>query len=176
MRNIITAKNTTITEGLRSYMDRKFEKFDKYIDSDVIAHTRIEVKNPERHKVEVTIPLGMKTVRAEAVENDMYSAIDEVEDTVVRILRKHKEKTMRNKRRTHNTLNEIASEDVEQNDIYEIVRSKEHELESMSMQEACEEMEMTSHDFYVYCDSDRNDKICVVYVREDGKYGQLIFS
>ena len=174
MSNInVTARNTTITDGLRSYLTQKFNKLDKYLDEDTRVNVKIEVKANNRHKIEVTIPSGKSVVRAEAVDTDMYSAIDKVEEILTRSLRKKKEKMIQRHRKVETPKPEVKTE-VE--DLYEIVRSKEHELCSITEQEACEEMEMTNHNFYVYRDCARNDAICVVYIREDGKYGQLIFK
>jgi putative sigma-54 modulation protein len=172
MEHIITAKKTTVTDGIRSYIEKRFAKFDKYVEKDVKVHTKIEVKdNGNRHKVEVTIPLGKQMLRAEANDTDMYAAIDNVEKTMVRLLKKRKEK---NVQRYQQPAEVPVADDAFENE-YEITRTKHHELPTMTAQEACEAMEMVGHTFYVYMDSDVN-AVCAVYMREDGNYGQLIYK
>jgi ribosomal subunit interface protein len=172
MKNIITAKKTTVTDGIRAHIERRFAKFDKYVEKDITVHTKIEVKdNGNRHKVEVTIPFGKQILRAESNGSDMYAAIDDVEKTMSRLLKKRKEKLTQ--RRQQPAVITVDAEEIEQT--YAITRVKHHTLLSMTAQEACEAMEMVGHPFYVYNDIDAN-AVCAVYVREDGNYGHLIYN
>jgi putative sigma-54 modulation protein len=172
MKHVNTAKNTTVTEAISNYVEKRFAKFDKYASSDTKAHTKIEVKdNGKRHKVEVTIYFGKQTLRAEANDVDMYAAIDIVEKTMIRLLKKRKEKL-----ESRHRCPQIALEDDQLTDLtYNIVRSKSHQLVAMTDQEACEAMEMVGHSFYAYFDTDEN-KMCVVYMRDDGDCGKLIYD
>lgn len=172
MEHIINAKNTTVTPAIKAYVEKRFSKFAKYSNDDLTVYTKIEVKDGgRRHKVEVTIPFGKQTVRAEANDTDMYAAIDEVEKTVSRILKKRKEKlTQRYQEAAHAPV--VEEESVP---MYEISRVKNHKLSAMTAQEACEAMDMVGHPFYAYFDVDEN-KPCVVYTREDDTYGKLIFD
>jgi putative sigma-54 modulation protein len=171
MEHIITAKKTTVTDGIRVYIEKRFAKFDKYVDRDIKVYTKIEVKaNGNRHKVEVTIPFGRQMLRAEANDIDMYAAIDDAEKTMSRLLKKRKEKiTQRRQRLTEDI---VADESSEQS--YVIARIKTHEMQTMTEQEACEAMEMVGHSFYVYKDIEEKS-VCVVYMREDGDFGKLIY-
>lgn len=172
MINNITAKNTTVTEAIRAYVEKKFTKFDKYAPDDTTVYTKIEVKdNGNRHKVEVTIVLGKQTLRAEANDTDMYAAIDNVEKTMCRLLKKRKEKIV--DRRQQGGVPVVEAEAVVPD--YEITRVKTHNILSMTAQEACEAMEMVGHPFYVYHDYEKN-KTCAVYRREDDTFGQLIYE
>ena len=172
MEHIITAKKTTVTDGIRAYIEKRFAKFDKYVNEDITVHTKIEIKdNGNRHKVEVTIPFGKRVLRAEANDTDMYAAIDNVEKTMSRLLKKRKEKQIQRQQQPSEVVGEVNSDSTE----YEITRVKTHELPSMTAQEACEALEMVGHPFYVYRDID-SGSICVVYTRDDGGYGQLIYQ
>ena len=175
MKHIINAKNTTVTDGLRTYVEKKFEKFDKYVHEDITVYTKIEVKdNGNRHKVEVTIPVKKDMLRVEVNDKDMYAAIDEAEKTMSRILRKRKEKKIEKKRES---VELELNEDIPVDDFkYDISRIKNHKLTKMSTKEACEAMEMVGHSFYVYKDTEQNNAVCALYVREDGTYGHLIFE
>jgi putative sigma-54 modulation protein len=172
MKHIITAKKTTVSDGIRLYVEKRFTKFDKYVDKDITVYTKIEVKdNGNRHKVEVTIPFGKQMLRAESNDTNMYAAIDNVEKTMSRLLKKRKEKNTQRRQQPAETPAE--HETTEQ--AYEITRVKHHELLSMTAQEACEAMEMVGHPFYIYNDVDTHT-VCAVYVREDGDFGQLIYN
>lgn len=172
MKHIITAKNTTVTDGISNYVEKRFAKFDKYASTDTQVYTKIEVKdNGKRHKVEVTISFGKQTLRAEANDADMYTAIDCVEKTMVRLLKKRKEKL---EDRHKGPSVAFAQSEVEEQQ-YNIVRSKNHELLSMTAQDACEAMEMIGHSFYAYMDTDEG-KMCIVYLRDDGDFGKLVYE
>ena len=171
MEHIIHAKNTTVTPAIKDYVEKRFAKFNKYAPADTVVYTKIEVKdNGNRHKVEVTINFGKQTLRAEANDKDMYAAIDAVEKTMARLLKRRKEKF----EDKHKHI--VVPEFTEANDNpYAISKVKTHKMIEMTVSEACEAMEMVGHPFYVYMDSDKK-KPCAVYVREDGTYGQLIYD
>ena len=172
MEHIITAKTTTVTDGIRGYIEKRFAKFDKYAPDDTVVYTKIEVKdNGNRHKIEVTIPFGKQIVRAEANDTDMYTAIDNVEKIMARQLKKRKEKMTQ--RRQQPSALPVAVETVENE--YQIARIKNHKLLAMTAQEACEAMEMVGHKFYVYLEADTN-AICAVYAKEDGTFGQINYT
>ena len=173
MKHIITAKNTSVTDSIKNYIHKRFSKFEKYVSDDTVVYTKIEVKeNGLRHKVEVTIPFGKQTIRAEISDKDMYAAIDNVERIASRLLKKRKEKITQRQQAAGAPL--VATEEPIAE--YEVTRLKVHQLLSISTQEACEAMEMIGHPFYVYLDKDNNNKVCAVYLREDGSYGCLVYE
>ena len=171
MEHIINAKNTTVTNSIREYIEKRFSKFDKYAPVETKVYTKIEVKdNGNRHKVEVTITLGRQTLRAECNDKDMYAAIDTVEKTMVRLLKRRKEKFEDRQRKVAHCEPTETTENQ-----YHISKVKTHKMLEMTVQEACEAMDMISHPFYVYFDTEKQ-KSCAVYLREDGTYGQLIYD
>ena len=172
MEHIITAKKTTVTDGIRAYIEKRFAKFDKYVERDIKVYTKIEVKdNGNRHKVEVTIPFGKQMLRAESNDTDMYAAIDDAEKTMSRLLKRRKEKNTQRRQQPA----EVPHEAEITEPLYDITRVKNHPMPSMTAQEACEAMEMVGHPFYVYMDISEN-AVCAVYMREDGDYGKLIYK
>ena len=175
MEHIIRAKNTTVTPSIQNYVEKRFAKFAKYTADDITVYTKIEVKdNGNRHKVEVTISFGKHTLRAEANSTNMYAAIDDVEKTMSQLLKKRKEKLTDR----HQQSSDFMFGDEQKaapHDEYRISRIKEHELQAMTAQEACEAMDMISHPFFVYYDDDVKTT-CAVYKREDGTYGQLVYQ
>ncbi len=174
MEHIIRAKNTTVTPSIQNYVEKRFAKFAKYAPDDMVVHTKIEVKEGgDRHKVEVTISFGKQTLRAEANSTHMYAAIDDVEKTMSMLLKKRKDKMTEKHRQPKDFM--FGPENEEKSvDEYKISRTKEHDLQAMTAQEACEAMDMISHPFFVYFD-DNLKTTCAVYKRDDGTYGQLVY-
>lgn len=173
MEHIIRAKSTTVTPSIQNYIEKRFVKFTKYTPDDITVYTKIEVKdNGNRHKVEVTIPFGKQIVRAEANSVNMYAAIDEVEKTMSMLLKKRKDKLTDHRKSREFMFGD--TQDKESDGDYKISRIKEHELQVMTARDACEAMELTSHTFFAYFD-DEIKAMCIVYKRQDGTYGQLVY-
>ena len=178
MNHVINAKGTTVTNSIKEYIEKKYSKFEKYINEDADVYTKIEVKEGgKRHKVEITIPIGKHVIRAEVNSDDMYAAIDQAEDVMARRLRKRKEKLHDRKKnvvdkRELNITDATEIEDLAK-DQFEIAKVKTFTVDIMTAQEACEAMELVGHDFFIYIDKVVG-AACAVYKRHDGTYGQLI--
>ena len=89
MNFIISGKNLTVTDGLRTAVEDKLGKLERYFtpDTEIIVTLSVE-KN--RQKIEVTIPVKGNIIRSEQVSNDMYVSIDLVEEVIERqIARSH---------------------------------------------------------------------------------------
>ena len=83
MKFIISGKNIDITEGLKSAIEDKIGKLEKYFTPDTEVHVTLSVEK-ERQKIEVTIPVKGTVIRSEQVSNDMYVSIDLVEEIIER--------------------------------------------------------------------------------------------
>ena len=91
MKFIILGKNIEVTPGLRSAVEDKIGKLEKYFNPDTEAHITLSVEK-DRQKIEVTIPVKGNIIRSEQVSNDMYVSIDLVEEIIERQLKKYKTK------------------------------------------------------------------------------------
>ena len=93
----IRGENIEVTEALRDYVESKLSKVEKYFHEDQELHARVNLKvyREKTAKVEVTIPTGSVTLRAEDVSQDMYGSIDLVVDKIERQIRKNKTKIAR---------------------------------------------------------------------------------
>ncbi len=79
----VRGKNVDITEGMRTRVEEKLNFLEKYIiiDETTVANVLVKVYNTH-HKIEVTIPTQVGLLRAEAVHDDYYSAIDFYQSTL----------------------------------------------------------------------------------------------
>ena len=84
-------KNITVTEGLKTAVQDKLSKLERYFTPDTEVVVTLSVEK-ERQKIEVTIPVKGNIIRSEQVSNDMYVSIDLVEEVIERQLRKYKNK------------------------------------------------------------------------------------
>lgn len=171
----IRGENIEVTEAIRDYVELKVSKIEKYFseDIDLTAKVNLKVYREKTAKVEVTIPLGNVTLRAEDVSQDMYGSIDLVVDKIERQIRKNKtkiEKRHREKVSTGQLFTEALVE--EESTDSQVVRTKQIDLKPMTLDEALLQMELVGHDFFIYTDVETNGTH-VIYKREDGDIGLL---
>ncbi len=172
----IRGENLEVTEAIRDYVVSKLEKIEKYFqaDQELDARVNLKVYREKTAKVEVTIPLGSITLRAEDVSQDMYGSIDLVTDKIERQIRKNKtkiERKNRNKKSTSQLFTDAVVEEVEAAPA-KVVRSKQIDLKPMDLEEALLQMDLLGHDFFIYTDVEDNTTN-VLYRREDGDVGLL---
>jgi putative sigma-54 modulation protein len=177
MRYIISGKNIEITKALREATIDKLSKMDKYFTPDNEAQITMSVQKL-RHIIEITIPVKGGILRAEESAENMYTAIDKVVDVLERQLLKHKNKLISRQHSSGNAgtfkkefVNEIKEQDIDDNEI-EIVRTKRFAIKPMDIEEACLQMDLLGHDFFVFMNSD-TEEVNVVYKRKKGDYGLI---
>ena len=124
--------------------------------------------------MEVTIPLGSITLRAEDVSQDMYGSIDLVTDKIERQIRKNKTKIERKNKNKVATSQLFTDALVEDPNVVQsrVVRSKQIDLKPMDLEEAILQMDLLGHDFFIYVDVE-DQTTNVIYRREDGEIGLL---
>ena len=86
MKFIISGKNITVSQGLKTAVEDKLGKLERYFTPDTEVVVTLSVEK-ERQKIEVTIPMKGNIIRSEQVSNDMYVSIDLVEEVIERQLR-----------------------------------------------------------------------------------------
>ncbi len=171
MRIIISGKNINMTPGLKSAVEEKLGKLDKYFTPETEANVTLSVEK-DRQKIEVTIPIKGSVIRAEQVSEDMYASIDLAQEIIERQMRKHKTRLV-NKYRSAGALTPAyIEEEPEETAEIKIVRTKRFAIKPMDPEEACLEMELTGHNFFVFRDSE-TDEVCVVYKRKGNTYGLI---
>ncbi|HGQ1816824.1 TPA: ribosome-associated translation inhibitor RaiA [Streptococcus pneumoniae] len=172
----IRGENLEVTEAIRDYVVSKLEKIEKYFqpEQELDARINLKVYREKTAKVEVTIPLGSITLRAEDVSQDMYGSIDLVTDKIERQIRKNKTKIERKNENKVATGQLFTDALVEDSNVVQskVVRSKQIDLKPMDLEEAILQMDLLGHDFFIYVDVE-DQTTNVIYRREDGEIGLL---
>lgn len=171
MKFIISGKNIDVTEGLKTAIYDKIGKLERYFTPDTEIHATLSVEK-DRQKIEITIPMKGNIVRAEQVSNDMYVSIDLVEEIIERQLRRYKNKLIEQKQSAGSFNKSFLEESVPDDEEIEITRSKRFAMKPMDPEEACIQMELLGHSFYVFRNSD-TDEVNVVYKRKGNTYGLI---
>ena len=173
MKKNIRGDKITVTESIKSYIDEKIDKLNKYFDNaNIEAKIIIRIAN-NRQIIEVTIPTDKYTLRAEERNEDLYAAIDLVIDKLERQIRKNK--TRLNDRYKKETFADFnisffnEQEEIEEDEEL-VVKRKSIDLKPMDEEEAILQMELLNHDFFVFKNIDE-ECVSVLYRRKDGKFG-----
>ncbi len=89
----VTGQNVDITPALRAYVIEKSDRLLRHFDNLISAHFVLRLEKLE-HTAEATISVGGRTnvIHADAMNEDMYAAIDALIDKLDRQVRRHKEK------------------------------------------------------------------------------------
>ena len=172
MKFIIRGQKLEVTESIKSYIEEKIGKLDKYFENseELTATVVVRVRGKEQI-VEVTVPSKKVILRAEESNEDLYASIDLVSDKLERQIRKNKTK-IRSKKSKANYESFIVDFEVENEEENEnlIVKRKELDTKPMSEEEAVLQMELVGHPFFIFKNA-TTDNISVVYKRKDGNYG-----
>ncbi len=87
----VSGHHVEVTESLRGYVQTRIEKIERHFDLVSDVHCILTVEKL-RHKAEATVNVNGGTIYADAIEEDMYAAIDGLADKLDRRVKKHKEK------------------------------------------------------------------------------------
>ena len=172
MRIKITGRNIELTEGLKAAVEDKLNKLEKYFTPDTDVYVTLSVEK-ERQKVEVTIPMKGNYIRSEQVSNDMYVSIDLVEEVIERQLKKYRTKLVTKQQNVASVFKqEFLEASSEEDEEIKIIRSKKFDMKPMYPEDACVQMELLGHDFFVFINAETED-VNVVYKRKGNTYGLI---
>ena len=181
MKFIISGKNIEVTPGLKDAIEQKLGKLERYFTPETEINVTLSVEKG-RQKIEVTIPVKGNIIRSEQTSNDMYVSIDLVEEIIERQLRKYKNKLVA-RNQGHPTSSAPSGnsfrkeffdseEETTEDDEVRIVRTKKFGIKPMFPEDACVQMELLGHNFFVFSNAE-TDEVNVVYKRKDGSFGLI---
>ena len=190
MKVVIEGKNIELTQALKDYVNEKLTRLHNHYDQIIKGHeVRVKLsvlKNPRianSNITEVTIFLDGKIVRSEQASEDMYASIDLVahkldrqiqkyKDRVYRSLQHHKERPLPSPEPANTILPNEEKSNNKHTHHGKIIKTKKFKLHPMTPEEAADQLDLISHDFYVFINSKTN-AINTIYLRKDGDYGLI---
>lgn len=150
-------------------VDEKLAKLNKFFSEEAVATVTVTVEK-KWHTVEVSVKDRKATFRSEKsadqMENALEFAVDNLELQIVR----NKGKIAQKFKGYNFSFPQTQSEE---DDDYEVVRTKLFSLTPQSVDDAILEMNMLGHEFFMFKDI-VTEEINVVYRRKDGNYGLLL--
>ena len=173
MNYIISGKNIDVTDGLRDAIYDKLGRLEKFFNADTNVQVTFSVEK-ERQKIEVTIPMKGHIIRAEQVSDDMYVSIDMVVEIIERQVTRYKKKIIDKEQDVAYFNDRFLEEegDVADEDEIKIIRSKRFAVKPMYPEDACIQMELLGHNFFVFRNAE-TDEVNVVYKRKGNTYGLI---
>ncbi len=163
-----------ITEAIRLYFEKKLKKVEKVFSEELEAFAVCKIYK-ELTKVEITIPIKFITIRAEVEDKDLYAAIDKAVDKLEAQIRKNKHKMNRSLQEKIGLREAFKNDELDlellEKELISPIKKKRIQLDMLSLDEAITQMELLGHDFFIYRNEDKD--VCVLYLRDDGKYGLI---
>jgi putative sigma-54 modulation protein len=87
----LTGHHVEVTPALKGYVEKKLDRVVRHSDHVLDVNCILTVEKLQ-HKAEATVFLNGSKLYADAVDSDMYAAIDALADKLDRGVKKHKEK------------------------------------------------------------------------------------
>ena len=172
MRIEFVERNYDIGTKLKSLIEKKMEKLDRYLDDDAKARVICSLQK-NIYKMEITVTYKNKFFRAEVVGENMYDDIDvalpKIERQILKFSKKSKELF---KKSAFDSANYEFLTNLPEDEEKKIYKTKEFELSPMSIEEAIENMQNLEHSFYVFL-NEKSKKVNVLYNRRDGELGVI---
>ncbi|NQW20463.1 MAG: ribosome-associated translation inhibitor RaiA [Chloroflexi bacterium] len=191
MELTITANNTTLTDAIKAYAEKRLSILDRRFRDPVPVFLQIRKeqtrKEEDRFIAEVTIKLNRGVIRGEMRGDSPYTAVDNVSDTVTRQISRYKNRySDKNRRGSEGGLGMAIAEQLAQDSISEVdgsgittlehgqlVRTKRHRVRAESVEDAAAQMELLGHNFYLFRNKE-TEEVNVVYRRHDEDYGLIV--
>jgi putative sigma-54 modulation protein len=176
MKFTFTEKKVDLPKKVHDYAEKKVGKLDRYFKNEAEANLVFSVEK-DRNKVELTIRSGGTILRVAESTSDMFASIDAAVTSMERQLRKHKAR-LEKRLRQDAFERSVPAEDVssfvpdEEEDSFEVVRTKKFPMKPMTVDEAILQMDLLDHTFFAFR-NEADGAFAVVYRRNDGGYGLI---
>ena len=166
-------KDAKTSEKIKAYALKKTKRIERYVNSEKdSAELRFVLSTEKfRDKAEIILSAGHIGATSSVESNDMYAAIDDVVDTIVKQLKKQTEKQIKEKRRIGAKSKEVlldASAVVDMEN--ELADLKIHKLppKPMSIEEAALQLKVSDANFVAFRNSE-NGLMNVIYISRRGQ-------
>ena len=203
MEIVVTGRHVQVSERFRRHLDEKLAKVPQLAPrvqrlDVVVTHEVNKRQSKSADRVEITCHVKGPVVRAEAVADDKYGALDIAMDKLLeRLRRDHDRRRVHRGRRVPESVSQatsrlsdgpagldgqltgVAGSGSDDTGALDLdgdspihVREKIHASQPMGLDQALYEMELVGHDFYLFHDKDTNQP-SVVYRRRGWSYGVI---
>lgn len=176
MQTTVTFKKIDSSEALKSYVQKKLDRFDKMLDSPAEAHVVLSVEKI-RHIAEITLTCDKMNIHAREYSESMYSSIDALVDKVKGQITKNKEKIKRHMSGNKQSLNDTqefydpSMEMIPGEPGHQII-VEPIDTKPMDVEDAVIELNSGKKSFFVFNNA-RTEQLNVLYKHNNGKLGLI---
>ncbi len=172
MKTNIVSKNIHVSDSFKDVIERKIDKLDKYFVGSTEAKVVLSAGKTWQ-KVEATIITKGSIFRAEQQAHDLGEGIDSVVEKLSNQMSKYKKKLQKKHKEMGDVELLFGSWPEKEEEIEEdVIKTKSFVLTPMTIDEAIMQMELLSHEFFVFMDGN-SGKVNVLYKRKDKGYGLI---
>ena len=171
MRIIISGKQMTVRDSLKTAVERKLKKFDKFFGDDTEAFVTCKVRKGVKI-IEITVNYGGTTFRSEEESDTFITALDRATESLERQIRKNKTRLEKTVKRGAFIIGEDDDDEYVEEEEFNI-RVKSFPFKPMTAEEAILQMNLLGHSFFAFTDAE-SGQVCVVYKRKEGSYGLIV--
>ena len=187
----VIGKHIEITDALRNYVLEKLSKIEKIADRIIDVHVTLDCQKLE-NECSILMNFNHFQIKVTASTDQLYSAIDKATDRAIVLIRKYKSK-LQSKRFKDLTavdihvnviqplkdelgiindeiLAENAMDEASKYQMHQVVCKDTMPLKTLTQDEAVMKMELSNEPFLIYR-SEEDQKLKVIYRREDANYG-----
>lgn len=175
MKVHITSRHEQLTDGLRTHIEDKIQRVERYLGKIKEAHV---VLNFERklHICEATLSAKSLKLSAKASSHDMYQSIDASLQRLEKQAHKQKDKRVehhRSERPKNMSLRPsgLISRSIE-GDGVRVVRTEKYAIKPMTIEEAALQLASSKDEFLVFSNAE-TERTGVVYKRKDHHIGLI---
>ncbi len=175
MKIAFTGRGFDVTEELKEHTSNKMKLIKKLLNS--VQDVSVVLSTEKyRHKAEIKFLSNKQIFQGQEETADMTQSIDRVIEKLAKQARRFKEKRIRTKRNTSDSIklqadNPVPTKDMDENEI-KIIKLDNYQVKPMDLEEAVEELEKLNQDFTVFRNSE-SDVITVLFKRKNGHYGYI---
>lgn len=171
MKIKFNARKYRLTDDVKQRFEKKLAKLDKFFYKDAEAIVSL-YKEKIGERVEITVHGKGTLFRAEETDTDAACALDKAVDVLERQIRKNRTRLEKRKQ-----IQPVTSEEdtlYEENKEFKISKVKKFVLDSMTVEEAILQMNLLSHEFYLFKNAETG-AVNLVYKRKNGDdYGVIV--
>ena len=170
----VTGKNIELTPELNQYIEKKLGKLNRHLPNILEAKMEIageKTRSPgQRYIAQITVNSSGTLLRSEERGDDLFNAIDKVAAVMKRRIERFKGKHYVKKGGT--SPRKVGGE-APISTGHKVVKFKQFAVRMMPAEEAIEQMELLSHDFFLFLNNETG-QLNLLYRRKDKDYGLII--
>ena len=172
MKISVRGKQMSVRESLKTAVEKKLGKFDKFFGEDTEAYVTCRTRKGVKI-IEITVNYDGTTFRSEEESETFITALDRAVESLEGQIRKNKTRLEKKVRRdAFATITEDDDDEYVEEEEFKI-RVKTFPFKPMTAEEAILQMNLLGHAFYAFISADSGET-CVVYKRKEGSYGMIV--